>query len=175
MIDVDIKGFFDNLNHHIMMPLLRKHKEEKWVLQHVERWLKAGVEQGDGSIEPRGKGTPQGGVISPLLANVYLHHVFDKWMAAINPHNPFERYADDIVIHCNTKEGAEQLLERLKERMQKAEPQLHPEKTKIVYCPNYRRKERHDNASFTFLSYSFQPRMSRANLAEQNGYSRSVR
>jgi RNA-directed DNA polymerase len=158
VVDVDIKGFFDNINHEMLMQIVRHHTKEKFVLLYVERWLKAGVEQADGSIAARTKGTPQGGVISPLLANLYLHHAFDKWMDKENPKNPFERYADDIVIHCSSKEEAEQLLERLKERMQAAELTLHPEKTKIVYCKNYHREGRHENESFTFLGYSFQPR-----------------
>ena len=158
VIDVDIKGFFDNINHAIMLELLQKHTAEKWVLLYAERWLKARVQQKDGSILRRVKGTPQGGVISPLFANLYLHDGFDTWMDEENPQNPFERYADDIVIHCSSKEEAEQLLEKLKARMQQYELELHPEKTKIVYCKNYLRNEKHDNNSFTFLSYSFQPR-----------------
>jgi RNA-directed DNA polymerase len=158
VIDVDIKGFFDNISHSIMMQLLQQHTQENWVLMYVERWLKAGVEQEDGSIAARTKGTPQGGVASPLLANLYLHHAFDKWMENICPQNPFERYADDIVIHCHSKEEAEHLLTRLTARMQEYELTLHPEKTKIVYCKNYQRNRNHDNESFTFLSYSFQPR-----------------
>ena len=159
VIDVDIKGFFDNINQELMMQLLQQHTQEKWVLLYVNRWLKAGVEQEDGSISTRTKGTPQGGVISPLLANLYLHHAFDKWMDEINPRNPFERYADDIIIHCQSKEGAERILAQLKDRMQEYSLELHPEKTKIVYCKNFRRHEKHDKEeSFTFLSYSFQPR-----------------
>lgn len=158
VLDVDIKGFFDNISHSILLELLQKHLQEKWVLMYVERWLKAGVEQKDGSITARTKGTPQGGVISPLLANLYLHHAFDKWMDEINPQCPFERYADDIVVHCSSKDEAQQMLERLKARMNEFELTLHPEKTKIVYCKNYQRTEKHDNESFTFLSYSFQPR-----------------
>ncbi len=159
VIDVDIKGFFDNISHDIMLQLLQQHTQEKWVMLYAERWLKAGVEQEDGSIMARTKGTPQGGVASPLFANIYLHHAFDKWMDEVNPQNPFERYADDIVIHCSSKQEAEQLLMKLKERMQQYELELHPDKTKIVYCKNYLRNEKHDNNSFTFLSYSFQPRM----------------
>ena len=158
VLDVDIKGFFDNISHEMMLQQLEQHTTEKWVLLYAERWLKAGVEQEDKSIMARTKGTPQGGVISPLLANLYLHRGFDKWMDEVNPQNPFERYADDIVIHCSSKEEAEKLLEKLKLRMQEYELELHPEKTKIVYCKNYQRQDRHDNESFTFLSYSFQPR-----------------
>lgn len=154
----------------MLMQILRYHTKEKFVLLYVERWLKAGVEQEDGSIEGRTKGTPQGGVISPLLANLYLHYAFDKWMDKENPQCPFERYADDIVIHCNSKEDAERILERLKEQMSKAALTLHPEKTKIVYCKNYKRKGNHDNESFTFLGYSFQPRTKPSTVGEEKTY-----
>jgi RNA-directed DNA polymerase len=167
VIDVDIKGFFDNLNHEIMMQLLQKHTHEKWVIMYAERWLKAGVEQEDGSIIARTEGIPQGGVISPLLANIYLHHAFDKWKNEEHRQNPYERYADDIVIHCISKEEAEQLLAKLRDRMQEYELTLHPEKTKIVYCKNYQRKETNKHESFTFLGYDFQPRRKR------DGYGRS--
>lgn len=167
VIDVDIKGFFDNISHDMMLQLLQQHTQEKWVLLYAERWLKAGVEQEDKSIMTRTKGTPQGGVISPLLANLYLHHGFDKWMDEENPQNPFERYADDIVIHCSSKEEAECLLEKLRTRMQQNELELHPEKTKIVYCKNYLRNETHDKNSFTFLSYSFQPRTIRSKFSNK--------
>jgi RNA-directed DNA polymerase len=164
VIDVDIKGFFDNLSHAIMLRQLEQHTMENWVLLYAGRWLKAGVQQKDESIITRAKGTPQGGVISPLLANLYLHHGFDKWMDEENPQSPFERYADDIVIHCSSKAEAEVLLGKLRERMQQYELELHPEKTKIVYCKNYQRNETHENNSFTFLSYSFEPRTIRSRL-----------
>ena len=158
VIDVDIKGFFDNISHEKLMDLLKHHSQQKWVLLYVSRWLKAGIEQEDGSIAQRTKGTPQGGVVSPLLANLYLHHGFDKWMEQSNPNNPFERYADDIVIHCSSKEEAQILLLALSERMEEYSLTLHPEKTKMVYCKNYLRQENHDQNSFTFLSYTFRPR-----------------
>lgn len=165
VIDVDIKGFFDNIDHEVVMELLKKHTQEKWVLMYMDRWLKASVMQPDGSLLKREKGTPQGGVISPLLANLYLHHAFDQWMEAEHKDNPFERYADDIIIHCQSREEAEQLLETIRERMQQFKLELHPEKTKIVYCKDYRRKERHENRSFTFLGFSLQPRT----IASQRG------
>ncbi len=158
VIDVDIKGFFDNISHEKLMELLKRHTQQRWVLLYVERWLKAGIEQEDGSIIERTKGTPQGGVISPLLANLYLHHAFDKWMEQSKVNNPFERYADDIVIHCCSKEEAEKLLAALEERMSEYSLTLHSEKTKVVYCKNYRRNEDYDQNSFTFLSYTFRPR-----------------
>jgi RNA-directed DNA polymerase len=170
VIDVDIKGFFDNMSHAIIMDLLEDHTQEKWVMLYVERWLKAGVEQEDGSIVGRTRGTPQGGVVSPLLSNLYLHHAFDVWMQENYQRNPFERYADDIVIHCHSKEEAEQLLEHLSKRMKEFELTLHPEKTKIVYCKNYHRKGNHDNESFTFLSYSFQPRMKRDKFGRKKAF-----
>ena len=165
VIDVDIKGFFDNIDHTVLMELLEKHTKEKWVLLYISRWLKASIEQPDGSLLTREKGTPQGGVISPLLANLYLHHAFDEWMQAQHRGNPFERYADDIVIHCQTQPEAEGLLKQIAERMQAFKLQLHPEKTKIVYCKDYRRKERHEKRSFTFLGFSLQPRT----IASQRG------
>ena len=158
VLDVDIKGFFDNISHEILINLLSSHNTDKWAMMYIERWLKAGVEQADGSIAQRERGTPQGGVISPLLANVYLHHAFDNWMRENFPNNPFERYADDIVIHCTSKEQALHLHAALEQRMQTFELTLHPEKTKIVYCKNYLRKEKHEQESFTFLSYTFKPR-----------------
>jgi RNA-directed DNA polymerase len=166
VLDVDIKGFFDNISHKTMMELLSQHTQEKWVLMYVERWLKAGVEQEDGSIVARTKGTPQGGVISPLLANLYLHHAFDQWMEVTHSQYSFERYADDIVIHCGSKAEAEGMRIELETRMQEFELTLHPEKTKIVYCKNYQRPERHDNESFTFLSYSFQSRSIRSKFGK---------
>ena len=158
VVDLDIKGFFDNISHEWMMKMVSHHTEDKWVLLYIERWLKAGIEQADGSIALRTKGTPQGGVISPLLANLYLHHAFDMWMSKFYPCNPFERYADDIIVHCSTEMEAQQLLASIAERLQGFGLELHPEKTKLVYCKNYLRKEKHEHNSFTFLSYSFQPR-----------------
>jgi RNA-directed DNA polymerase len=158
LIDLDIRGFFDNISHDWMMKMLVHHTQEKWVLLYTERWLKAGIEQGDGSIVPRTKGTPQGGVVSPVLANLYLHHAFDMWMGRHFSSNAFERYADDIIVHCHSREEAEALLEKIRERLQCFDLELHPDKTKLVYCKNDQRKEEHENNSFTFLSYSFQPR-----------------
>jgi RNA-directed DNA polymerase len=159
VVDLDIKGFFDNISHEWLMKMVSHHTQDKWVLLYTERWLKAGIQQADGSIATRTKGTPQGGVISPLLANLYLHHAFDRWMGSQFASHPFERYADDIIVHCNSKAEAEHLLLSIRQRFQRFELELHPEKTKLVYCQNYKRKEVHEHNSFTFLSYSFQPRI----------------
>ena len=170
VVDLDIKGFFDNISHEWMMRMLNHHTQEKWVLLYAERWLKAGIEQADGSIAVRQKGTPQGGVASPLFANLYLHHAFDMWMSKHFASNPFERYADDIIVHCNSKEEAEQLLSSIRERLSGFELELHPEKTKLVYCKNYLRKEQHEHNSFTFLSYSFQPRSKPNTFGKHNKF-----
>jgi group II intron reverse transcriptase/maturase len=162
IIDLDIKGFFDNLNHERMMQLLELHTREKWILLYVERWLKAGVEL-EGAITARETGTPQGGVISPLLANIYLHHAFDTWMEENYKGNPFERYADDIIVHCSNKEEAEKVLEAIRERLKEYNLTLHPEKTKIVHCKDYRRnKEKEEGVRFTFLGFDFKPRAVRS-------------
>jgi RNA-directed DNA polymerase len=161
VIDLDIKGFFDNISHEWMMKMVRHHTEEKSMLLYVERWLKCDVQLQDGTFIKRTKGTPQGGVISPLLSNLYLHHGFDMWMEKHHKDTPFERYADDIVIHCRSLEQAEELLAKIKERLKKFDLELHEEKTKIVYCKDDRRKGSHEHESFTFLSYSFQPRVLR--------------
>lgn len=162
IIDLDIKGFFDNINHEKMMQLLQLHTQEQWILLYVERWLKAGVEL-DGAITARQNGTPQGGVISPLLANIYLHHVFDIWMEEMHKGNPFERYADDIIVHCSSRRGAEVLLAAIQERLNGYSLTVHPEKTKVVHCKDYRRnKEEEEGVRFTFLGFDFKPRVIRS-------------
>jgi RNA-directed DNA polymerase len=170
VIDLDIKGFFDNISHEWLMKMLAHHTEEKWVLLYVKRWLEAGVEQEDGSIAARTQGTPQGGVISPLLANLYLHHSFDMWMDKNYSSNPFERYADDIIVHCNSETQAKELLALIRERLLKFGLTLHPDKTKIVYCKNYTRKGSYEHEAFTFLSYTFQPRARRNKYGRKNKF-----
>lgn len=163
VIDLDIKGFFDNMDHELTMKALKCHTDEKWILMYVERWLKAPMITEEGTVIERTKGTPQGGVISPLLANLFMHYTFDKWMERNYPNVPFERYADDVIIHCKTEAGAKQLLQQVKQRVEECKLQLHPEKTKIVYCKDANRNDNNDsnNNSFDFLGYTFQPRSSR--------------
>jgi RNA-directed DNA polymerase len=160
-IDLDIQGFFDNIDHELMMKALNRHTQEKWVLMYIARWLKAPIVI-KGETVQREKGTPQGGVISPLLANLYLHYAFDKWMRKECPVE-FERYADDIIIHCKTQQEAEHILSRVKARLLECKLTIHPTKTKIVYCQN--NYERTKNISlcrkFTFLGYTFKPRITK--------------
>lgn len=160
VLDLDIRGFFDNIDHALMMRAVRKHTDCKWILLYVERWLNAPVVDEDGIEHRREKGTPQGGVISPLLANILLHHAFDMWMAQDYPRIPFERYADDIVVHCRSKSQAQFLQRTIKERLRRCKLELHPDKTKIVYCKDGNRPDDHASTSFDFLGYTFRPRRS---------------
>ena len=162
VLDVDIKGFFDNLDHELLMKAVRKHAREPWIVLYITRWLKAPVQLSDGQLEKRDRGTPQGGVISPLLANLYLHYAFDLWMKRQYPNVPFERYADDIVIHLKDEESAERLQGHLKSRLRECKLELHPEKTKIVYCKDADRTEEYPCTSFDFLGYEFRPRGSKS-------------
>ncbi len=159
VIDMDIKGFFDNIDHELILKAIDKVVEEKWVKMYCKRWLEMPVQKTDGTIMAKeGKGTPQGGVISPLLANLFLHYAFDMWITKKHPEISFERYADDIIVHCHTQKEAEETLLQIKERMEQCKLELHPLKTKIVYCKDYRRKEPHKEVKFDFLGFSFQPR-----------------
>jgi len=161
VVDIDIKGFFDNIPHDLMMRAVKKHTKERWVLLYVERWLKAPVQLLNGEIEVRTMGTPQGGVVSPLLANLFLHYAFDHWMQSNHPLTPFERYADDTVVHCNTETEAVKLKSEIGKRMEQCGLELHPEKTKIVYCKDGNRTGDYERHSFDFLGFCFRPRVSR--------------
>jgi RNA-directed DNA polymerase len=140
---------------------VRKHTTCPWVLLYIERWLMAPVMMEDGSLEPRDRGTPQGGVISPLLANLFLHYVFDVWLRRVFPGVPFERYADDIICHCRTEREALALRDVLDRRFGECGLVLHPEKTKLVYCKDTNRKADHAVIQFNFLGYTFRPRLAK--------------
>ena len=155
-IDLDIKGFFDNIDHELMMKALRHYCPDKWVCMYVERWLKAGIFQNDGTITPTLHGTPQGGVISPLLANIFLHVVFDKWMETKQGNIPFERYADDIIVHCKTERQANYLLSLIKSRMNTCKLELHPEKTQIINLFGVA-QQRYPKC-FNFLGFTIRPK-----------------
>lgn len=157
VIDLDIEEFFDNLPHDRLMQALNKHEPPQWVVMYIERWLKAPVEQLDGTHTVPEKGTPQGGVISPLLSNLYLHYTFDRWMTLSYPDVVFERFADDIIVHCSTESEAVGLLLQITRRFHECGLQLHPEKTKIVYCKNNNDHGEKWARSFEFLGLKFKP------------------
>ena len=159
VIDLDIKSFFDTVSHDKLMLALDKHVEEKWVKMYIKRWLEAPIVGQDGIVRHRsGEGTPQGGVISPLLSNLYLHYTFDKWMDIHFSHLRFARYADDIIIHCTTERQSHYVLDKVRERFAECNLTLHPDKTKIVYCRNYQRpKLQGKPQSFDFLGFSYRP------------------
>ena len=161
VVDLDIKGFFDNIDHELMMRAVRKHAKDKWVVLYIERWLKAPAQDEEGRLVSREKGTPQGGVVSPLLANLFLHYAFDIWMRKHYPHLPFERYADDAIVHCRTEMEAQEARAAIAARMQECRLELHPEKTKVVYCKDDYRRGNYLNEKFDFLGYTFRPRRSK--------------
>lgn len=158
VIDLDIRAFFDSLDHELAERAVAHHSDEAWVRLLIGRWLRAPVQRADGTLEARSKGTPQGGVVSPLLANLFLHYAFDAWMNRVYPGVPFERYADDIAVHCKTKEQAQSVLEAIRERLAQCRLELHPVKTRIVYCKDDDRRGEYEHIKFDFLGYTFQPR-----------------
>jgi len=160
VVDLDIRGFFNNIDHPLMMHAVRKHTDCPWMLLYIERWLKAPAELDSGELEARSKGTPQGGVISPLLANIFLHHVFDEWISREYPDCPFERYADDVVIHCRTYEQ-QQVRAAVEQRLRQCKLEAHPDKTRIVYCRDSNRRQDHQHIQFDFLGYTFRPRQAK--------------
>ncbi len=166
VLDLDVKAFFDEIDHKLLMRAVRKHTDNKWLLLYIERWLKAPVQAADGTLVSREKGSPQGSVISPLLANLFLHYAFDEWMRRNYENIPFERYADDIVVHCRSEEQARWIKAVIEERLNQCRLELHPEKTKIVYCKNSNRQGNYPNEKFDFLGYSFQPRLSKSRYGE---------
>jgi RNA-directed DNA polymerase len=161
VVKFDIKGAFDNLSHELMMKAVRPHTECKWMLLYCERWLTAPVQYEDGRQEVRTKGTAQGGVISPLLMNLVLHYVFDHWMQRHYPQYPFERYADDGLAHCQTEAQALALKAALVERFAQCGLELHPTKTRIIYCKDDDRPGEYEHTKFDFLGYTFQARRSK--------------
>lgn len=161
VLDMDIKGFFDNIPHELMLRAIEWHTQDAWVLLYVERWLKAPSKAPNGELVARDKGTPQGGVISPLLANLFLHYAFDHWMERHYPGMLFERYADDVVVHCRTEAEASTLKEAIAVRLNQCGLELHPDKTKVVYCQDANRIEQGHPNSFDFLGFCFRPRLSR--------------
>lgn len=158
VVDFDIKGLFDNIKHDYLMKLVKMHTQEKWIMLYIERWLKTPFQMQDGTIQVRTSGTPQGGVISPVLANLFLHYAFDNYMKINLPTIPFERYADDGIIHCKTLKQAKYIVDVLNKRFKQCGLELNLDKTKIVYCKDEDRQDTYENTSFDFLGYTFRPR-----------------
>ena len=155
VLEFDIKGLFDNIRHDLLLKAVRHHTQCKWILLYIERWLKVPMVMPDGTLKHRDKGTPQGGVVSPVLSNLFLHYVFDKWMDTHHKANPWCRYADDGLVHCKTYSEAQTLLDLLSKRFKDCGLEIHPEKTNIVYCRDSKRQEKYPIKEFTFLGYTF--------------------
>jgi len=160
VIDVDIRAFFDTLDHELVLRAVRKHTDQKWILLYVERWLKAPMQREDGTLAARERGSPQGSAISPLLANLFLHYAFDKWMERSFPHIRFERYCDDVVVHCISEQQARDVRDAIAQRLAECRLEMHREKTRIVYCKDDDRRGHYEHERFDFLGYCFRPRLS---------------
>jgi RNA-directed DNA polymerase len=158
VLEFDIKGLFDNIDHTLLLKALKKHVKCDWAMLYIKRWLTAPLQREDGTLVERHQGTPQGGVVSPVLANLFLHYTFDVWMARHYPDNPWCRYADDGLVHCRTEQEAQSIRTALDARFTQCALQMHPEKTKIVYCKDGSRKGRYPNTAFDFLGYTFRRR-----------------
>ena len=160
-LDLDIRAFFDSVPHDLLLKAVAHHTDERWVLLYIERWLKAPMQMPDGTLVARDKGTPQGSPISPLLANLFMHYAFDRWMGREFPGCQFERYADDILAHCNTEEQARHLRAAIADRLGALGLELHPDKTKVVYCKDGQRRGNSEHTCFDFLGYTFRARLAK--------------
>ena len=161
IIDLDVRAFFDSVDHSLMLKAVERHTDARWVLLYVTRWLKAPMRKQDGTLVARDRGTPQGSAVSPVLANLYLHYAFDMWLAREHPGVAFERYCDDAVIHCTSQAQAVMVRDALAARLAEVGLELHPAKTRVVYCKDADRRGDHEVTSFTFLGYTFRPRLAR--------------
>jgi group II intron reverse transcriptase/maturase len=161
VIDLDIEKFFDSVDHDLMVRAVEANTDQGWVVLYVKRWLAAPLQLPDGTVAGRDRGTPQGSAVSPVLANLFMHYAFDLWLEREFPAVEFERYADDAVVHCVTERQAREVLAALTERMESVGLRLHPDKTKIVYCKDGKRRGSSEFTSFTFLGYTFRPRQAR--------------
>jgi group II intron reverse transcriptase/maturase len=171
VIDLDISKYFDEIDHELLRKAVEAMIEEKWVRMYVKRWLEMKIQDKEGrQYDRQGKGTPQGGVISPLLANIFLHYAVDKWLEKNYPQISFVRYADDIVVHCDTKQQAEQILQAITGRLKEVKLRVNEKKTQIVYCKDYRRTQEYSKVQFGFLGFSYQPRKSRSQYSKGKCY-----
>jgi len=161
VVDLDVSKFFDTLDHELVMQLVARHTDSKWILLYIERWLKAPLQLKDGTLQERNCGSPQGSVVSPLISNIFMHHAFDIWMRTEFRTIPFERYADDAIAHCKTEKQAQFVQEAIAKRLAQFKLELHPEKTRIVYCRDSRRNCSYEHERFDFLGFTFRPRLSK--------------
>ena len=161
VIDLDIKAFFDSVPWDLILKAVEHHTDQRWILLYVRRWLTAPIQQPDGVLVERDRGTPQGSAISPLLANLFMHYAFDAWMVREFPSIPFERYCDDVVVHCGSERQARMVRDAIAARLAQVGLEMHPDKTRIVYCKDADRRDTHEVTSFTFLGYTFRPRLAK--------------
>ena len=145
----------------LVVKAVEAHAADPWVVLYVKRWLAAPLALPDGTLQQRDRGTPQGSAVSPVLANLFLHYAFDAWMAREFPGVPFERYADDAVVHCRTERRAREVLAAIARRMGQVGLELHPDKTRIVYCKDGSRRRSYEHTAFTFLGFTFRARGAR--------------
>jgi RNA-directed DNA polymerase len=165
-IDLDLRSFFDSLDHSLVLRSVAHHTDLRWILLYVERWLKAPLQREDDSLQARDRGSPQGSAISPVLANIFLHYALDLWLAREFPAVPFERYADDAILHCNSEQQARVVLDAIVTRLAQVGLELNLDKTRIVYCKDSNRTGSHEHERFTFLGYTFRPRFARSRSGE---------
>ena len=162
VIDMDIRAFFDTVPHDLVLKAVAHHTDQRWILLYVQRWLQAPLQQPDGTLVGRDRGTPQGSAISPLLANLFMHYAFDTWMVREFPAVQFERYCDDVVVHCRSEFQAHRVRNAIAARLAQVGLELHPDKTRVVYCKDADRRDVHEVTSFTFLGYEFRPRLAKS-------------
>lgn len=159
VLEFDIKGLFDPIDHELLLRAVHKHTGCQGVRLYIERWLKVPMQLSDGTRVPRTQGTPQGGVISPVLSNLFVPYAFDAWMGRMFPGLLWCRYADDGLMHCKSEQEAQALKAALKARFAECGLELHPEKTQIVYCKDGSWKGTYSKTQFDFLGYTFRARV----------------